>query len=233
MMMKTIQEIDSDFICDIQAPCFQELPMEAVDLIRASKTQVFFRKGENLTKQGTFASYILFILKGVARQYVEGNGTKNYNLRVVQPGAFLGLSLIYKGNKVDYSTVALTDCQAFLIEKETLRKIVRTNATFGYSLAVRYHEQNANLYDSFRKVLYKQMNGRMADALLYLNEIKTVVPGIFPMLSRKDLADFAAITPENAVKLLKNFEKEGLLALDDKDITLLNLEVLQEISKRG
>jgi CRP/FNR family transcriptional regulator len=50
--MKTILETDQDFICDIQAPCFQMLSSEEVELVRASKTQILFRKGDNLTKQG-------------------------------------------------------------------------------------------------------------------------------------------------------------------------------------
>ena len=48
--MKTILETDQDFICDIQAPCFQMLSPDEVELVRGSKTQVLFRKGDNLTK---------------------------------------------------------------------------------------------------------------------------------------------------------------------------------------
>ncbi len=38
---------------------------------------------------------------------------------------------------------------------------------------------------------------------------------------------------ESAVKLLKNFEKDGLIELNDKDIKVLNHNALLEISKRG
>ena len=54
--MKTILENDYDFVCDIQAPCFQMLTPEEMELVQGSKTQVLFRKGDNLTKQGAFAS---------------------------------------------------------------------------------------------------------------------------------------------------------------------------------
>jgi CRP/FNR family transcriptional regulator len=55
------------------------------------------------------------------------------------------------------------------------------------------------------------MNGRISETLLYLDSIKESHPDIFLLLSRKDIADFAAISTESAVKLLKNFEKEGLI----------------------
>jgi len=231
--VKTIIETDQEFICDIQAPCFQMLSPEEVVLVRASKTQVLFRKGDNLTKQGAFASYVLFIINGLVKQYIEGDGTKNYNLRIVKPGEFLGLSAVFAKNTFNYSSIALTDCQVFLVEKDTISKVAKQNGMFGFNIIKRYCEQNANLFDSLRIVMYKQMNGRMADALLYIDGIKDENTDVFQLLSRKDLADFAGISTESAVKLLKSFEKDGLIELDEKNISIVNREELMEISKRG
>lgn len=231
--MKTIPETDLQFICDIQAPCFQSLTAEETEFVRSSKTQVLFRKGENLTKQGTFSAYILFIVKGIAKQYIEGENTRNYNLRILQTGEFVGLSSVFTGNIFSYSAVALTDCQAFLIEKETITKLAQQNGSFGFAIIKRYCEQNTDLYINLEEVLFKQMNGRLAHTLLYLNEIKQKTPDIFQLLVRKDLADFAAISTENTVKLLKTFEKEGLIQLNEKEINLIDIHRLQEISKKG
>lgn len=231
--MKTILETDNDFICDIQAPCFQMLSTPEVELVRASKTQILFRKGDNLTKQGAFASYVLFIISGLVRQYVEGDNSKNYNLRIIRPGEFVGLSAVFTKNTFNYSSIALTDCQVFLIEKDAIAKVVKQNGMFGFTLITRYCEQNANLFDTLRTVIYKQMNGRIAETLLYIDNFKNDYPNIFQLLSRKDIADFAGISTESAVKLLKSFEKDGVIELNEKDIVLLNYEGLAEISKRG
>ncbi len=231
--MKTILETDSDFICDIQAPCFQMLTPEEVELVRAGKTQVLFRKDDHLTKQGAFASYILFVINGFAKQYLEGEGTKNFNLRIIKPGEFVGLSSVFSGNTFNYSSEAITDCQVFLIEKETVAKVIKQNGMFGFNIIKRYCEQNTNLLGTIRTLMYKQMNGRMADTLLYIAAIQKEKPEIFQFLSRKDLADFAGIAMESAVKLLKTFEKEGLIELHEKDIKILKEDALLEISRRG
>jgi CRP-like cAMP-binding protein len=231
--MRTILETDKDFICDIKAPCFQNLHPDEAELVRSSKTQVLFRKGDNLTKQGAFATYVLFIINGLAKQYLEGDGTKNYNLRIIRPGDFAGLSAVFHGNIFNYSSVALTDCQVYLIEKEAIATVVKQNGVFGFSIIKRYCEQNTNLLDTVRNLMYKQMNGRLADTLLYIDSLKTETAEIFQLLSRKDLADFAGISTESAVKLLKTFEKEGLIELHEKGIRLLKNDVLSEISKRG
>jgi CRP/FNR family transcriptional regulator len=231
--MKTILETDKEFICDIKAACFQMLSQEEMVLVRESKTQVLFRKGDNLTKQGAYASYVLFIINGLAKQYIEGEGAKNYNLRIIKPGEFIGLSAVFTKNTFNYSSVALTDCQVFLVEKDAIAKVIKQNGEFGFSIIKRYCEQNTDLFGTVRNLMYKQMNGRLADSLLYIESLKQENPSVFQLLSRKDIADFAGISTESAVKLLKIFEKDGLIKLDEKDILLLNHSALIEISKKG
>ncbi len=231
--MKTILETDNGFICDINAPCFQLLSAEEAELVRASKTQVLFRKGDHLTKQGAFASYVLFVISGLAKQYLEGDSAKSYNLRFIRPGEFVGLSAVFTKNTFNYSSVALTDCQVFLVEKDAIANVVKQNGNFGFSIIKRYCEQNSNLYDTVRNIMYKQMNGRMAETLLYINGLKAGNSDIFQILSRKDIADFAGISTESAVKLLKSFEKDSLIELHEKDIKLLKTEALMGISKNG
>lgn len=231
--MKTILETDGEFICDIQAPCFQMLMPEEIEMVRASKTQVLFRKGDMLSKQGAFASYVLFVINGLAKQYLEGEANRNYNLRIILPGEFIGLSAVFTKNTFNYSSIALTDCQAYLIEKDAIAKVIKQNGTFGYMIIKRYCEQNADLFSIVQKLNNKQMNGRLADALLYLDQLKSESPEIFQLLSRKDLAEFAGISTESTVKILKTFEKEGLIRLQEKDIELININTLNEISKKG
>jgi len=231
--MKTILETDSDFICDIQAPCFQMLLPEEAEIVRASKTQVLFRKDDNLTKQGAFASYVLFIISGYVKQYLEGDGMRSYNLRIIKPGEFIGLSSVFSGNTFTYSSVAITDCQVFLVEKDAIAKVAKENGKFGFQIIKRYCEQNTNLLGTVRSLMYKQMNGRLAETLLYLDSVREGKAEIFQLLSRKDLADFAGISTESTVKLLKIFEKDGLIELHEKDIKIVKHEMLAEISRKG
>jgi len=92
----TIPETDRDFICDISAPCFQALPPGEAELVKNSKNQVLFRKDDNLTKQGAFASYVLFMISGWSKQYPEGDHHRNFNLRMIKPGEFVGLQKSFR-----------------------------------------------------------------------------------------------------------------------------------------
>ena len=220
--MKTITESDKEFVCDINAVCFQNLTKEEAKLVSESKTQVLFRKGENLTKQGAFASYVLFIINGFVKQYVEDTGNRNFNLRILKPGEFVGLSSVFTKESFNYSTSAITDTLAFLIEKEPIEKIVKHNGLFGFNIIKRYCEQNAGLFEIIKNINFKQMHGNLAEIILYIDSFKSDKGGIFSLLSRKDIADFTGISTESAIKLLKLFEKNKLISLKNKDIFIKN-----------
>lgn len=230
--MKTILENDNDFICDINAPCFHMLTGSELDLVRESKTQVLFRKGENLTKQGTFASYILFVLNGLVKQHLE-EGDRNFNLRLIKPGDFVGLSAVFDKNTFNYSSIALTDTQALLVEKNAMEQLIQNNGLFAFSIIRRYCDQNNMLFGSIRNLMYKQMNGRLADALLYLSSEEFFSYDVFSLLTRREIADFAGISVESTVKLLKSLEKDGIISLNEKQITIINRPLLEEIGRKG
>lgn len=230
--MKTILENDDNFICDINAPCFHMLTGPELDLVRESKTQVLFRKGENLTKQGTFASYILFVLNGLVKQHLE-EGDKNFNLRLIKAGDFVGLSAVFDKNTFSYSSIALTDTQALLVEKKAMEQLIQNNGSFAFNIIRRYCDQNNMLFGSIRNLMYKQMNGRLADALLYLSSEEFLSYDVFSLLTRREIADFAGISVESTVKLLKSLEKDGIISLNDKQIKIINRPLLEEIGRKG
>lgn len=231
--MKTISNIDKGFICDITLPCFSALSAEETDLVRESRVQVVFRRGENLTKQGAFASYVIFIVSGYSRQYIECSNGRDYNLRVITPGEMVGLSAVFTRNTFSYSVVAITETTGFLIEKEAIAGLVKKNGVFAFSIIRRYCEHNGRLYTSLDHVLHQQTNGRMATVLLNLAPENYGGEDLIRHLSRRELADFAGISTEGAVKVLKSFEKDGLIKLSDKSIIILNHQRLEEISRIG
>jgi CRP/FNR family transcriptional regulator, polysaccharide utilization system transcription regulator len=77
------------------------------------------------------------------------------------------------------------------------------------------------------------MPGRMADALLYLQDEIFMQPRFQMVLSRSDLAELSAMSKESAVKLLRDFQKDSLIKISEKEIEILNDENLRKISRIG
>lgn len=77
------------------------------------------------------------------------------------------------------------------------------------------------------------MRGKLASTLLYLSQDEFIEEEIFQYMSRQDIADFASISTESAIKFLKEFEKEGILSLNGKDIEITDKGKLEDIALRG
>lgn len=219
--------------CTKSAHCFSKLIPSELTFINQNKTQILYRKGENICKQGAFASYVLYISDGLVKLYLESPNNKNINLRILKTSEFIGLSSIYGDNIYNYSTIALTDSIICLIEKDSIKKLLRDNGHFASEIIKWYCENEKQLFNKIQSLGNKQMHGRLADALLYLNNDNFTNLDLFSLLSRKDIADFAGISVESTVRLLTEWKNEGIINTDGKIISIIDENRLHEICHRG
>ncbi len=219
--------------CKNSSNCFKKLIPSELEFINQNKTQILYRKGENICKQGAFASYVLYISDGLVKLYMESPNNKNINLKILKTSEFIGLSSIYGDNIYNYSTVALKDSTICLIEKNSFRKLLINNGHFASEIIKWYCENEKQLFTKIQSLGNKQMHGRLADTLIYLCDQNLQEEEIFSYLSRKDIAEFAGLSTESTVRLLTELKNNNILDISGKDIKTLNPEGLKEISKRG
>ena len=213
--------------------CFKDLPLEDMVFLNERKIQITYLKGETIFKQGAFAPHVLFVNKGLVRVYLQIGKEKQINIRLSRQGDYMAFSTVFNRKTYPYSAIALTDSTLCIIEKEALRKVIMRNADFAMQITARnYHNENRYL-EIINNITYKQMAGKLASALLYLTNERFKSDNVFNYLSRQDIANFASITVESTVKLLKEFEKEGIISLQNKNIIINNYDLLSEISLRG
>lgn len=213
--------------------CFRTLSKEDLSLFNNQKTQVSFLKGETIFKQGAFASSVLFINQGLAMVYIQLGRDKQINIQLAGKGDYLSFSTIFDSNTYQYSSVALADSVICMIEKEAFKNVILKNPEFAMQI-ISKNSCNSNRYlDIIRNISYKQMRGKLASAILYLTSERFSEYDIFQYLSRQDIANFSSITVESAVKFLKEFEKDGLISLNGKEIIVKDEEQLKEMDMKG
>ena len=219
--------------CKKSSQCFKELIPSELEFINKNKTQILYRKGENICKQGAFASYVIYISDGLVKLYLESPNNKNINLRILKTSEFIGLSSIYGDNIYNYSTVALKDSTICLIEKDSFRKLLADNGLFASEIIKWYCENEKQLFNKIQSLGNKQMHGRLADTLIYLHNQNLQEEKLFSCFSRKDIAEFAGLSTESTVRLLTEFKNDNIISINGKEIKIINMDLLKEISKRG
>lgn len=219
--------------CKIGSACFKHLVPEELEFINTKKTQIVYRKGENICKQGAFASYVLYISKGLVKIYIENICYKQTNIKILKAADFIGLSSIFGNNIYNYSAIALKDSEICLIEKDGINKLLLNNGRFATEIIKGYCNNEQHMFERIASISYKQMNGRLADTLLYLSSDNFKDEDVFKYISRKDIADFACISKESTIKLITDFKNDNIIETEGKNIKILDEELLRRISKKG
>jgi len=210
--------------------CFQLISREDLEALGEKRTQITYLKGETIFKQGAFAPHVLFIQSGLIRVYLQTGRNKVQNLWISRSGDFLAFSSMFGERTHSYSAIAMKDSELQMIDKESLKKLLRSNPEFGFRITSKNFSSERHLMDLVASLSYKQMRGKLAAALLYLNSDILLAEKAFTYLTRQDIADFASISVESVIKFLKEFEKEGILSLENKNIVVTDPEKLAEIS---
>ena len=210
--------------------CFQLISREDLEVLSENRTQITYLKGETIFKQGAFAPHVLFIQSGLIRVYLQTGRNKVQNLWISKSGDFLAFSSLFGERTYSYSAVAMKDAELLMIDKESLRKLLQTNPEFGFRITSKNFNSEKHLMELVASLSYKQMRGKLATSLLYLDSDLLRSEEVFNYLTRQDIAYFASISVESVIKFLKEFEKEGILSLAGKDIVITDPQRLTEIS---
>nr|WP_321486067.1 Crp/Fnr family transcriptional regulator [uncultured Draconibacterium sp.] len=204
-----------------------------LDNLNAYKTRVQYLKGETIFKQGAFAPYVMYVVEGLVKVYLQTGVDKNMSISVATEGEFLAFSSVFGEPVHTYSAQAISNTQICMIEKESLKQILLDNPQFALKITSQNYRNERHLFEVIKNISYKQMRGKLASALLYLSQEEFMKKNIFEFLTRQDIADFASISAESAIKFLKEFEKENIITLNGKDIIVDDAAQLLSISKNG
>ena len=225
------QNDDLDLFSSSQ--CFQELVPEELEYLKAEKKQIAYQRGETICKQGAFAPYVLYVVDGLVKVYIELSRNRQKAIRLLKTGDFIAFQAVFGESAYQYTASAVKDSTICMINKDALKKMLFENKDFAFRLVARNYLSENHLLETIKDTIQKQMPGKLASALLYLSSPQFGNESVFPYLTRKDLADFAGITTESTVKILKEFEQDGLIKTDGKDIEIVKKERLEDVSLHG
>ncbi len=89
------------------------------------------------------------------------------------------------------------------------------------------------IYGRFFCLTYKQAFGRLADILLCLSDRIFKTTEFDLPLSRKELAELSGMSAETVIRMLKEFNVEGIIKMNGKAIEVIDYQRLKQISDTG
>ncbi len=198
-----------------------------------TKVKIAFNKGEIICKQGAITSYIMLLTSGLTKNYLEGITQRGFNFKIIKPFDFIGLSSLYGSNIYQFSGSAITKSTIYHIETGLLKEIIANNQMFAHEINKWYCRITEWHLNRLSCIANKQSHGKIADVLLYLWEDVFEGEIIQSKITRKDIAELAAMSTESAVRILSELKKDRIIKILSNGIEISNPKLLKTISATG
>ena len=217
--------------CPYRWDYMELLDEKNIRIIQDNCTIIHFNKGETICKQGTLATHALYLATGKAKMYIEGK--KNLILKLIKSGNYIDLQTLFGDKLYRYSVAAVEDSMVCLINAEIICDIAKSNVHYLFEMTKTVSDSTNYVYKKISDISRKQLRGRLADALLYLAE-EIYESNEFDMqLSRNELAELSSMSMENAVRILSEFRRDGIIEVQNKKIRITAPAILKKLSEIG
>lgn len=197
---------------------------------------ISYRKHELIYECGASPDHLLCVLSGKVKIYCDGVGGRSQIMRVLAPGQFFGYRAYLAQEPYVTAAAAFESTRIITVPMPIIRSLMNENNAV-CQFFVNLLATDLGISDQRTVSLtQKHMRGRMAEAILYLEEhfgLEDNGKTLAIQLTREELAELSNMTTSNAIRTLSAFANEGLVKAEGRRIHIENHEMLLHTSKMG
>lgn len=184
-------------------------------------------------------THIYLLVRGYIRlSYISENGIVTL-LSMATPGQSFGESGSLDSLPHCDTAFTVGTTEIMTLDCASLRDGSETAADLERAMARIFARRWRSHVDFTRALYLPNLNLRLSHALLRLlddmgNKIKfrgRMVDCLGPVITQRDLGSMARGTRENVNKTLRSWEEDGIIALEDRHILVLNREALEDVAR--
>ncbi len=205
---------------------------EEIDKLSVNCALVSFRKGEALIRQGTFSTNVAYLRKGLVKIHIAGPYYEQI-VRIVKAPSYMALPTTF-GDKINqYSVTVLEDSEVCFIDVGTFRYLLAKNPDFSYEIMIELCRNELENFYRCANRTQKQIRGKIADMLLEMSDHIYQSNTFSLPVNQEEIGNLIDSSRESVSRIMNEFEKDGILSISGRKITLLNKGSLTMISAKG
>lgn len=208
---------------------------ELDDLVLAVQLRRVAAK-EELCHKGDPGNQLYLIVDGVLKAQVASPSGDDIVFAMMGPGEMFGELALLGGGRRTATVVAIRDSQLIVIDRRELFPFLRRNPDAALKLLEVLAGRVQRLSTQMEDKTFLNLPQRLAKRLFELAERwgRKAPDGLHieQRLSQSELGDLVATSRESINKQMKSWEKEGVAAMRDGHIVILDEKALKRISER-
>jgi CRP/FNR family cyclic AMP-dependent transcriptional regulator len=212
-----------------QVTLFQKLDEVQLGQVCKLLKERRYRKGEIIFHQGDEGGYLYLLCKGRVRIYLVSPAGREATVRIYRPSNAFGEIAVLDGAPRSATAAALDDVDTLVLYRDDFLQLLRKNFDLVLQLFAVLTERLRYTTDYSEQLVFLSGPARMAAILLQLTSVEALAPEPLRLdLTQQELADFTNTTREWVNRILRDFEEQGLIALERGAVVVLDRERLRQ-----
>lgn len=200
------------------------------EYVYVNKKMRSYKSGETIYDEGNHANNIYLIKSGVVKSHKIDEFGKELITKIYKENDFFGYTSFTENIAYLESATAMEQSEICIISKDELKKLLKQN----HKLTLEFiHLLTDNLIEFKEQLLqmaYGSVKKKTANTILQFTEkIPNKSVGTIK-ISRSDLASVAGIATESLIRTLSSLKKDGLIDIEGRNITVLDIEKLKRVN---
>jgi CRP/FNR family transcriptional regulator len=208
-----------------RAEIFRRLPAERIDRLRPVLRERRLARQRVVFREGQEAEFLWVLRSGSVRLYKSSPNGRVTTLETIEAGHAFGA--LDAGPVYPASAEALTDARAWCIPRRVASGLVLEYPELAVEILSIVSRRLREAHERLRSFAHDAVPTRLAQALL------GAAHGGEARVTRRALAEAAGTTVETAIRVLRRFEREGLLRGEIGCVHILDAERLRRLAGRG
>ncbi len=180
---------------------------------------------------------MMAVLDGNVRISVPSPEGKEIVLAIIQPGEVFGEIAVLDGKERTAEATTMTDCTLAVLERRDVMAFLEGNPTGWPRLVDLLCARLRHSDRQIAEMAFLQLPVRLAKALLRMADMAAGLAGARAgariRLTQRELGNLVGMTRESVNKCLREWQRKGLIRVDDNEIVIVKREQLEDVAHTG
>lgn len=212
---------------------FHNFPKTEIAELDKDKTCYIYKKGEIIFHEGSVPHGVYCVKYGKLKLFKTGSEGKEQIIRFAKEGDMIGYRSLLSGERYNATATCLEETMVCFIPKGSLLQAVTDHTCVAMNLMKAACHELGEASRIITNLAQKSIRERLAEILLILKENFGVdeEQTLQVTLTREEIANMVGTATESVIRLLSDFNEEGLVKLEGKKIKLINIQGLVKTGK--
>ncbi len=219
--------------CDFRDIVFSYLDDNSIQELCNHKEEQSYRKGEIINHEGEKIIDFKYLKSGLVKLYRRTTSGEEQVITITRPFEFVSNMSIFSEERYLYSVSTVEDSVVCVVKLSFIKDLFLKNGAFAMGLLTKISKINDKILSQTLDLRQKNLAGRVAFVLLYFSK-EIYNSRVFEVpISRKEIADYIGMSTANVIRTVSDFKKDGIIKVFGKTIEVVDMNMLEIISKRG